>query len=65
MPVPIATGLMAGIKLIEMITKQMERRANGEITDEQLDAEWGKMGIDLTTTNAAWEAALAAHRGED
>ena len=59
MPVTV-TALMTGLQLIELITKNMQRFSQGEIDEAQLAALWKAMGIDLTQTNAAWEAALAA-----
>ena len=53
---PISAG-MAGLQIGEVVTVQIARRERGERTDEQLAAEWAKMGIGVTEANALWEAA--------
>ena len=51
------SAVMAGLQIIKFVTAQIERRERGELTDEQLAAEWTKMGIGVTEANALWEAA--------
>ncbi len=57
MPVNPVSAVMAGLQIIKFVTKQIERRELGEMTDEQLSAEWAKMGLDVTEANELWEAS--------
>ena len=57
MAVDLVSGMMAGLQIIKFVTAQMERHQKGELTDEELQAAWAKMGIGVTEANALWEAA--------
>jgi hypothetical protein len=65
MPFPVATGIAAGFQLLELILDRMERHSKGELTDEQLDAEWAVMGVELTGANVKLSAAIEAHRARN
>ena len=51
------SALMAGLQIIKYATAQMERFERGEMTAEELQAAWVRMGISLEEANRLWEDA--------
>lgn len=57
MAFPIALALTALPELIKLATDLYERMSNGNMTQEEFDAEWAEMVAKVNAAEAKWAAA--------
>lgn len=61
-PAIVSLGESAVAAVVKLATDAWNLHAQGVLTDDQLAAIWTAVGVDVTSADAAWDAALAAHK---
>ena len=57
MAFPIALAIGALPEIVKLVTDLIDRLNNGELTQEEFDAEWAKVVVMVTQAETRWDAA--------
>ena len=59
-PLAVAATVAQGIRLIALVSDQINQVQSGLMTPEELQNRWARLGLRIDLANSAWEQAGAA-----